>query len=326
MAQSDAPSRVALAAANYCAAPELFDPSFKMILSTAIQKVSEKYRAQLRKPANEMGRDVKMFPGIIKWAKEGFPIAKGRVVGDTFRVTLSQVRACRPPGITDTPVLSIYPRMRFEELAFHFNMEHVQEERIWEGKLNGRLASCFSTFAFDRLHTLLVPNRDEQHLQLLSKEIHSWVREVADLVGTKIPGFMIAYNSLGAYASVPQLHLQTIVRPAGLPIMDAQWKHNNDDGGRPYPLACNKYVNGCDAWKWISERHRADRPYNLVYAPTGIYCFPRKFQGSYQRADWTGGFAWYECAGNMITFRDRDYDALTLEMILDEYAKMSDDL
>ncbi len=105
--------------------------------------------------------------------------------------------------------------------------------------------------------------------------------------------------------------------------MSGRWIHNG--GSEQYPLPCVKFTDDRESWKWIQERHAADAPYNLVYTPAGVYCFARKFQGSYQHAEWTSGFAWYECAGSMITFCESDYGALTSDMILGEFEKMRDD-
>ena len=62
--------------------------------------------------------------------------------------------------------------------------------------------------------------------------------------------------------------------------------------------------------------------YNLIYTPDKVYCFARRFQGQYEHAPWTSGFAWYECGGGMITLNDEHFRTLTSGMISKEFAKM----
>jgi hypothetical protein len=50
---------------------------------------------------------------------------------------------------------------------------------------------------------------------------------------------------------------------------------------------------------------------------------PRRFQGSYQHADWTGGFAWYEMCGGMTVSGEADFLTLNDAAVVAEFAKLS---
>jgi diadenosine tetraphosphate (Ap4A) HIT family hydrolase len=327
VAQSDEINAAILLAASYSQSPGLFDQELRAAQGEALRRICEKYKAQLGSLVKSEREDIAVLRGIRDLARNGLPPTRTRVIDGIWVAQFNPVRGLRPSRGASRPVVSIYEHEPWETLKLHFDMDRVQSERIWEGKLGeGELGDRFTSlflnmFPFADCHGVLVPDRGKHYRQELSKDLHAWAWSVVRLVGARIPSFGMGYNSLGAYASVDHLHWQTFIDPAGLPVTDARWLHNGGD--LPYPLPCTKFVDERGSWGWIQDRHNADRPYNLIYTPAGVFCFARGFQGSYTHAGWTSGFAWYECGGGMIAFRGPDYDALTPAMILCEYANMS---
>jgi hypothetical protein len=184
-----------------------------------------------------------------------------------------------------------------------------------------RDASLFiNKFPFAKLHGLLVPEQEEHHIQFIFPDQHSWLWEVVRTVALNIRGFCAGYNSLAAFPSVKQFHVQTAVEPTGLPVTASRWRHNGGD--RDYPLPCKAFSEPREGWRWIEDRVRANEAFNLLYVPGRVYCFPRRFQGSYSQAPWSSGFAWYECAGGIITVDREAYGLLTPELVEAEFHKM----
>jgi hypothetical protein len=130
------------------------------------------------------------------------------------------------------------------------------------------------------------------------------------------------FNSLGAFASVGQLHWQPIFEPELLPVMNLRWLHRDRRVGEQYPVAVDVFTTIRDSWDWIYGMHRANRPYNLLYTPGSVLCFARRFQGSYKQARWTSGFAWFECSGTLIVSGHQDFLTLSCHAIEHQFAQM----
>ena len=59
---------------------------------------------------------------------------------------------------------------------------------------------------------------------------------------TVLPGFAVGYNSIGACASVNQLHFQSFIRPEPLPIEQLRWRHNGGGDDHQVELAASQRV------------------------------------------------------------------------------------
>jgi hypothetical protein len=139
--------------------------------------------------------------------------------------------------------------------------------------------------------------------------LHGWAWNVAAELGAGLPGFGLAYNSLGAQASVNHLHFQSFMAATDLPVLSPHFTHNG--GNRPYPLPC-QVANAADtAWLMLDELHQQATPYNLVYTPGRLHILPRLPQGSHANPDWGAGLAWSELAGAVTVFTREDFEALT---------------
>jgi hypothetical protein len=324
LAQRQEPGPTILVAANNCQDPTALSPACQRIRQDLFAATCQKYQAALTTPQVNERENITILRNIKEQLNTAaLATTSTRKIDNTWPVQLNPIRKLRPRRDAAKTVMSMREHEPFDQLKLNFTMEQLQTECIWKGTLEGRrIRLFFNMFPFRTLHAILVPEPTKQYRQELTEELHLWACVVVELVGSKIPWFGMGYNSVGAFASIDHLHWQTYIDPVLLPVMHDHWQHN--DGKDAYPLPCETFTRPNDSWEWIKARQEADRPYNLLYTPSRVFCFPRPFQGSYGHAPWTSGFAWYECAGGMITFTDAEYDVLTATMILDEYAKMRD--
>jgi len=197
----------------------------------------------------------------------------------------------------------------------------MQKEAFWSGKLSGRDATLFyNKYPFADFHGLLVPERESCLPQFLTEAHHSYLWQATHDLSRTLEGVGFGYNSLGAFASVNHLHFQMFVKPAGLPVMRAEWRHNG--GQSVYPAQCVAFDTAAASWEYLNDLHINNTPYNLLYSKDRLYVFPRQKQGCYVQPDWTSGFAWLEMAGGMITFNRESYLNLDQVTIAQELAKL----
>ena len=221
-----------------------------------------------------------------------------------WELVYNPMRALRPVRVSNEIIDSI--KQPFDENRFNFNKPFLQPEILWQGGWHGaQLRVLYNKFPFAPYHLIIVPDPDSQMPQFLTAHHHSMMFSLVEQQQSVLPGFGAGYNSLGACASVNQLHFQSFVRTELLPIEQQQWKHNggNDD----YPMNC--YVSGSvqDSWALIEECHNNNQPYNLLYRPGRCYVIPRKMQGSESVAQRVRGAGWIEECG---VFNVSDYAEL----------------
>jgi diadenosine tetraphosphate (Ap4A) HIT family hydrolase len=240
------------------------------------------------------------------------PAEQRRLGGDNatgatpWEIQFNPIRALRPARMSDARADGV---MRpFDVQGFHFNKPFLAKEVLWEGELAGKPARLlYNKFPFAPLHGLLVPEPALQRPQFLSPELHGWAWEVTRQAGERIPGFGLAYNSYGAFASVNHLHFQTFVRERPLPLQIAK------EGG--YPLACWRFVDPEAAWFQLDELHQQGTPYNLIHNADSLHVIPRRRQGETTPEPWSSGFAWSELAGAFTVSSRADYEGLNADTI-----------
>ena len=67
---------------------------------------------------------------------------------------------------------------------------------------------------------------------------------------------------------------------------------------------------------------RSNTAFNLFIKGAKLWLIKRRKQGSFSHADWTGGFAWSETAGNLMTTRREDFLTLDAQQIEQEFFKL----
>lgn len=224
-----------------------------------------------------------------------------------WEIQFNQLRSLRPRRAAGWGPVGI--RAPFDSSGFHFNKPFLRRETLWSGRLAGvDLDLLFNKFPFVDLHALLVPERECCESQYLTPERHRQIWELADGLGSPLPGVGFGYNSYGAYASVNHLHFQMFLRDRPLPLALERWRHNG--GPDPYPACCERYLDADEAWERIADFHGKQVSYNLVYFPGRVFCLPRRRQQTYALPPWCRGQAWYEMAGGVVAFNTEDFGSV----------------
>ncbi len=260
---------------------------------------------------NETDDDLLVFLKMAAIGLDALALTELRQAG-SWEVQFNHLRSFRPMRNSQRPMTSI--REPFDPQGFNFNKPFIQQESLWSGTLCGQVFDLYyNKYPFVDQHCLLVPAREECLPQYHIDDMHAFVWSLMQMLSPALPGLHIAYNALGAFASVNHLHFQLFVRDQALPVESENWVHN---GGRDsYPVDCSCYEEPTSAWQAIEQLHNSNQAYNLLYTPRGMYCMPRKKQGEFQLAAWSNGFSWYELCGGMITFNRQDYASLQADQI-----------
>ncbi len=219
-------------------------------------------------------------------------------------VTFNPLRALRPPRASGQPFAGL--RRPFDPSGFHFNRPFLAKEVFWEGRLGGRdVRMLYNRFPFARLHGLLVPEPTQGLPQHLTPDLHAWAWVVCAEAG--IADLCIAFNSLGAGASVNHLHFQSFVQPPHLPALDTRFAHHG--GAEAYPVPCRRFDDPATAWNHLETLHARNQPYNLVYVPGTLLCFERVPQDSTQLNDVCRMYGFSEMAGSLTVFDRQAFES-----------------
>ena len=208
------------------------------------------------------------------------------------------LRAMRPARASQELVEHI--QQPFDINKFNFNKPFLKPEILWEGEFlgsNGRLKNIrvlYNKFPFAPWHLLIVPEPEKEQSQYITQEAHHDIFSLS-ANSSHLEGFGVGYNSLGANASINQLHFQGFIRQQALPIEASVWKHNGGD--QDYPIKCLRYQHADQAWQSIEALHQLDQPYTVLYRKGFCYVIARQGQGRAELPDWAKGTAWHEVCG-----------------------------
>jgi len=231
-----------------------------------------------------------------------------------WELVYNPMRALRPVRESKGIIDSI--KKPFDENNFNFNKPFLQPEILWQGRWHEtRLRVLYNKFPFAPCHLIIVPDPEMNMPQYLTNNYHNMMWSLVEQQQRVLPGFGAGYNSLGACASVNQLHFQSFVRAELLPIERQKWKHNggNDD----YPMHCYVSDSAHDSWELIDKCHNNNQPYNLLYRPGRCYVIPRKVQGSASVARRVRGAGWIEECGVFNVYDYAELESVTAGEIYD---------
>lgn len=210
-----------------------------------------------------------------------------------WELVINPLRSLRPARVSREVFESI--QRPFDPGKFHFNKPFLRPEILWEGAWQGgQLRVLYNKFPFAPWHLLVVPEAEQTLPQFLTRYHHERMAQLVTEQAEQLPGLGMAFNSLGAYASINQLHFQGFVRKAPFPVESSRWQHNG--GTEAYPLQCFR-TDPASAWEVITDYHARNQPYNLLYRADACYVIPRKGQGSVPLPSWSEGLAWQEVCG-----------------------------
>lgn len=293
----------------------------KSQLTLRYAELSDHLRVVLRegRPLDHASDDLLVFLKLMAVGFRELQMTGFRKAGP-WEIQFNQLRSFRPTRLSSNGGTGLH--LPFDADGFHFNKPFLAREILWEGELLGRHCRLlYNKFPFAELHGLLVINPTQNRPQFLEADEHRYVWQLLETLGDSMPGAGFAFNSCGAYASVNHQHFQMFVRDRGrYPIEEDRWLHKG--GSQAYPVDCQYFTSVETAWSFIESLHLAGRSYNLLYRPAALYVVPRAVQGSFDHADWTGGFAWAEIVGSLTTFNAGDYESLSEEQILTEFSKL----
>lgn len=272
------------------------------------------------RPIADAPDDVAVFLKLMAVGFDDLPLTRFHQAGP-YQLQFNLLRSFRPARMSNTRVeKNCQP---FDAAGFHFNKPFLRKEIFWQGDLFGHdCRLLYNKFPFAELHGLLVIDAEAEKSQWLAGSDHRLLWEITAAMGEGIPGIGFAYNGYGAFASVNHQHFQMFARSEGqYPLESAAWAHNGGD--EAYPINCYRYSDPEQAWQHLQQLHDANQTYNLLFRPGVLYVLPRRFQGSYQHADWTPGFAWAEVCGAVTTFNNQDLTSLDAATLAAELAKLS---
>jgi hypothetical protein len=245
------------------------------------------------------GEDAAVLQAILA-ATDPLSLIHYRTTRTGWHLQLNELRSYRPKRAAEAAATTI--RRPFDAAKFNFN--RVPDEAFWTGTWQGHNLACFyNKYPFEPYHVVLVPEPEAGQEQFLRPADHDTAWEVSQSLSHVEPGVVVAYNALGAFASVNHLHFQMIFGGHDLPILSADLAN--------YPILVHEHRQPEAAWREIHQLQTANQPFHVLYAPGRILVLPRRFQGSYEQPEWTTGFAWYELSGNIILVNAPAFESLT---------------
>jgi hypothetical protein len=249
--------------------------------------------------------DVQVFLKLFAIGFDHLKTMESRRAGP-WDLSFNPIRALRPPRSSGMKFESLL--RPFDAAGFHFNKPFLAREILWEGRLAAKPARLlYNKFPFARLHGLLVPEPARELPQFLTPELHGWAWHLCAHAGVR--GLCLAYNSIGAGASVNHLHFQSFVQADALPIQDPHFAHNG--GALPYPLPCRRFTEPADAWFELDRLHEHNIPYNLIYSRNCLHLVARVPQDSSRLSAQSRGYGWSEMGGAVTLFSREAFEGLS---------------
>lgn len=288
------------------------DPELHEALSPQLGTIfSTQRRRYARGELNAAPDDVAVFEALDASGIEDYGCWELRRT-ELWLLAYNPMRALRPPRASKQPFDGL--QRPFNDNAFHFDKPFLRAEIIGEESFAGMpLRVMYHKFPFAPYHLLLLIEAAAHRPQYLNTDANALLWQLTETMGEQLPGIGIAYNSLGAGASINHLHAHSFLQQTPLAIEAAHWQHNG--GTRPYPLPVECYTSASESSERIDELHRRDQPFNLLYRPGKCYLVVRQPQGVVALPSWAGIPAWYEVSGGFNLADRESFETLTPKQI-----------
>lgn len=254
-----------------------------------------------------------------------------------FEKHYNYLRGMRPAGdakkdyvAIDKPYCDSYPSPKVSPF-----MAADPKESFMSGELDKiKYDLYFNLFPYTPFHFLLVPDKDARHNQFLDVNFLKMAWEFMKTAND--PNLRIAFNSLGAHASINHLHFQCFyVTDAWAPPIEAErselWplKH-----AISLPASGKKMVeNAYELIECIHDKARhTDNKYSIAYnlyiKPDGMIILPRAHQLTYVdylngAGSFSTGPAWIEVLGTIIIPDEAKFNSTKDNDIMALYDKIS---
>ena len=308
---------------------------FILVLANAISK-ADIYHAlegplaiqfqQLRKSLSQLDAtamqafppdDVAVFNAFSELDLSSLPLASAKNL-QHWQLQFNPLRGFRPARNSAQKIDSIY--RPFVQDGFHFNKPFLARETLWQGQLaNATVRILYNKFPFADYHGLLLINPELNKPQFLQQQDCEQLEQTIQAMAG-LQGLGLAYNSLGAFASVNHQHWQLFISDQDYPVEHARWIHNQ--GTQTYPLSVSCFRSLSEAWPQIDHYQQSQCSFNILLRAHKVYLVQRKKQGEYLHSRWTSGFAWSEVMGNIMTTQHSDFQQLTAQSIETEFERL----
>jgi diadenosine tetraphosphate (Ap4A) HIT family hydrolase len=253
--------------------------------------------------------DRAVFTALCEIGIGSVEIWRTRTVGD-WELNFNPLRALRPARASAEKVISI--ERAFDPAGFNFNRAFLRPEILWQGEWRDvSMRVLYNKFPFAPWHLIIVPQPDTQLPQYLDETQHARMWELVERIQGRLPGFAAGYNSIGACASVNQLHFQSFIRADALPVELPRWRHNG--GGDAYPMVCTALSTAAESGSLLRQLHADNQPYNLLYRPGRCYVLQRRMQGSDGVEPMVRGAGWIEECGVFNIAEPAQFDTLAAD-------------
>jgi diadenosine tetraphosphate (Ap4A) HIT family hydrolase len=277
--------------------------SLRADLDATFAQLLQRFRAgELEATAD----DLAVFSALCEIGMDSLGVWRTRTVSD-WELNFNQLRALRPARASAEKVVSI--EQVFNPAGFNFNKAFLRPEILWQAEWRDvSMRVLYNKFPFAPWHLIIVPEPEKQLPQYLDETQHARLWALVECVQDRLPGFAAGYNSIGACASVNQLHFQSFVREHALPLELPHWRHNG--GGDAYPMVCAATASVSESWALLRQLHADNQPYNLLYRPGRCYVLQRRMQGSDSIEPLVRGAGWIEECGVFNIAEPARFDAL----------------
>lgn len=306
-----------LALANSSYREDIFEPLQKRLKTRFEdwqQQITKMEQAHNQLPVD----DLRVFEQLVTTGFDNLKPTQRRQI-EGWQLQFNSLRSFRPARNSGEPFKGLYKA--FSSQSFHFNKPFLKAEILWQGRYEGLdLRLMFNKFPFADYHGLMLIEPEQERSQYLRREDCQHIDRLLQSL-KNLEGIGMAYNSLGAYASVNHQHWQFFISAQDYPVEHPCWTHS--EGNDPYPLTVRVDSSLQAHWPLLERLQQQDRPFNLLLRADCVYLVERRAQGSYPQSPWSGGFAWSEVMGNLTLNREDDFQALNGPDIRDELQRLN---
>lgn len=277
-------------------------------LATTFEELKERHQDNTLQASDD---DRHVFESLLATGIEHYRAWEQKLL-HPWRVAYNPLRALRPQRASKDRFEGL--KRAFNEQDFHFDKPFLKAEILGEELFNGQpLRVLYHKFPFVAYHLLILLDPTGLHPQFMTSRSIKLAWQLTSRAADNIPGFGLAYNSLGASASVNHLHVHGFVQKEPFAIETRVWQHNGGD--RPYPVQCHPVHSSDECWEFIEKLHHDNQPYNLLFRPSVCYVIPRPPQGLRELPGWLPDAGWYELSGGFNLVNHHYFNGLTVDDI-----------
>jgi len=281
-------------------------------LAQSFLSLKRRYQANALQAAED---DRVVFEALVQTGIDRYRPWQQRQL-DVWQVAFNPLRGLRPQRASKDAFGSLY--REFDEQRFHFDKPFLKPETLCEETFNGQqIRVLYHKFPFVPFHLLMLLNPGAHLPQYMTVDAFQRIWAMSCALTRQIKGFGLAYNSIGASASVNHLHVHGFVQSAHFSIEAPIWKHNGGELSYPVGVATADSVG--EVWRQVEKLQDLNQPYNLLLRGSKCYIVPRVPQGAEGLPGWLPDAGWFELSGGFnvverVSFETRSSQELELAL------------